>query len=263
MPRKSSKYGNKHAKGKRRGKGANSIQHAGSNPVYTPHLRVNYSPLPREFSVALKFTQFDKRNSNTQPSSFAFGLFEPLGNKPQFMNEMFAIYRYAKILAVSIRMEVVNVSGTPLLHALAPIPWGAATTTFDPQLLAERPRSVSKLVSASSGIGKSTISRKYFSFDELGVPVYDKQHYFDSAQASASTPQDQEAPAILGSIGAADQTSTWAALTTYTIVYHLQFFDLQWADYSLRDDGFSDDYTSVKQRPVEKRDNIRSRDTRK
>jgi len=81
-------------------------------------------------------------------------------------------------------------------------------------------------------MSRSIITKTYYSFDELGNPVYDKSHSFDSVQAVNSTPQDQEAPCVIVSVGAADGTSTWAGLATYTITYHVQYFELQWADFS-------------------------------
>lgn len=198
------------------------------------HVRSTYNPLPRELSVALKYQYHDRRDSNTTPSAYVFGLFEYLNQLPMFSTELFNMYRLCRVTAVSIKAEVINLSSTvPLILSVGTVPWSSSTSTFDPYLIAERPRSVSKTVATSTGMSRSIINKTYYSFDELGNPVYDKLHYFDSAQALVSTPQDTEAPCVIVSVGAADSTSTWAGLATYTITYHVQYFELQWADFSL------------------------------
>lgn len=198
-----------------------------------PHVRSTYSGLPREMSVALKYQYHDRRDSNTTPSAYVFGLFEYLNQKPMFSSELFNMYRLCRVTAVHIKAEVINLSSSvPLILSVGTIPWSAATSTFDPYLIAERPRSVSKTVATSTGMSRSVINKTYYSFDELGNPVYDKDHCFDSVQAGVSTPQDQEAPCVIVSVGAADASSTWAGLATYTVTYHVQYFELQWADFS-------------------------------
>lgn len=168
------------------------------------------------------------------PSAYVFGLFEFLNQKPMFSSELFDIYRLCRVTAVTVKAEVINLSSTvPLIIAVGTIPWSASSSTFDPYLLAERSRAVSRTVATSTGMSRSIINKTFYSFDELGNPVYDKSHWFDSVQASNSTPQDQEAPCVMVSVGAADATSTWAGLATYTVTYHVQYFELQWADFSL------------------------------
>jgi hypothetical protein len=200
----------------------------------SPHVRSTYSPLPRELSVALKYQYHDRRDSNTTPSAYVFGLFEYLNQKPMFSSELFNMYRLCRVTAVHIKAEIINLSSTvPLILSVGTLPWSSATSTFDPYLIAERPRAVSRTVATSTGMSRAIINKTYFSFDELGNPVYDAQHYFDSVQAGSSTPQDQEAPCVIVSVGAADSTSTWTGLTTYTVTYHVQYFELQWADFSM------------------------------
>jgi len=206
---------------------------AGRNPVMSPHVRATYQPLPRELSVALKYQYHDRRDANTTPSAYVFGLFEYLNQKPMFSSELFNMYRLCRVTAVTIKAEVINLSSTvPLIISVGTVPWSSSTSTFDPYLIAERPRAMSKTVATSTGMSRSIITKTYYSFDELGNPAYDKSHYFDSVQAGVSTPQDQEAPCVIVSVGAADAVSTWAGLATYTVTYHVQYFELQWADFS-------------------------------
>lgn len=190
--------------------------------------------MPREFSTALSYKYVDNRAGATTPSSFAFGLFEFLNQRLMFSTELFNLYRYCRITAVHIRAELVNTGSEPVILAVGTLPWAAATSSFDPYLIAERPRATSRLAGLSTGMSRVSISKTYGSFDELGNPVYDKTHYFDSAQSILTTPQDQEAPAIVVSVDSADPTKTWSALATYHITYHTQWFELQWADYSVQ-----------------------------
>ncbi len=234
MTKQKSSSGKRKQQRTRRRQRGNNVQGPGLMVNYSPHVRCIFPPLPRELSTALSYKYVDNRVGNTNPSSFTFGLFEFLNQRPMFSSELFNIYRYCRITAVHIRAECVNTGSEPVIIAIGTIPWAAATSTFDPYLIAERPRSISRLAGLSTGMSRVTLNKTYMSFDELGNPVYDKTHFFDSVQSISTTPQDQEAPAVIVSVDSADPTKTWSALTTYHVTYHTQWFELQWADYANR-----------------------------
>jgi len=147
-----------------------------------------------------------------------------------FLPELYEIYRYARITAVHIQMEVTNTGSVPLAIATATLPFASISLTGSPLALMERPRSVFKSCAGSGGVSKAVIRKLFHSFDELGNPTYDHKYWVDVTQAASATPQDTNEPAIACAVGALDETSTWAAIVTYRITYHIQWFELNYAD---------------------------------
>jgi len=108
--------------------------------------REKLSPyIPQECSVALKYRLIDTRAANTTPSAYVIGLFSPLGRRPLFMNSYFRIWRNARIVATSVKVELVNEGNEPVLGSIATMPWSEFTNDVSPILIANRPRSTTRL----------------------------------------------------------------------------------------------------------------------
>jgi len=77
-------------------------------------------------------------------------------------------------------------------------------------------------------MSRQSFQRTYYSQEELGAYAAGKDYWFDNNSANFTTPDDQLAPAIVLSIGAADPgLPVWAALVSYEVTYHLRFFNVR------------------------------------
>lgn len=166
--------------------------------------------------------------SSLFPVAVRFGLFEFLGDTPQYLPQLYTMYKFAKLIAVHIRMEVINTGTAPLLIAMATMPYSDTSTTMDPRQIQERPRSVSTTVGASTGTSKGVISRTYYAFDEMGQPVYDRTFWITQLQSLSTSPVDADEPTILAGVGNVDPAATSVTfVANYQVTYHIQFFDLE------------------------------------
>jgi hypothetical protein len=181
--------------------------------------------MPKEFSVALPFTESDSSGGTPAARVRTYGLFEVLGNRPLYMAELFSIYRYCRITAVHVQMEVVNTSSTvPLRMVAATVPWNDSTTI---DTLSQRPGAIVKIVGLSTGSSKAVIRKTWHTQVEQGNPVYDKTYWFDSTQSASTTPQDTQEMSIRCAIQAVDGASSFNVESVFRVIYHVQFFDLE------------------------------------
>lgn len=184
--------------------------------------------MPAKFSVALSNTYTDYRSTSTTNSAIGFGLFEFLGATPAYMSELYTIYKYAKISAVEVSCDIVNLGSFPITLAFATLPYADYTGTTGPLDLIERPRSVYTTIGGNSGVNKGKLYCKYDSVRELGQLTFDKAHWVTSAQAAATAPVDVDAPLVVCSVGASSGgADTCSFLLTYRVTYHATFFSLE------------------------------------
>lgn len=187
--------------------------------------------MPQEFQVALKHKETDIRVDYASESYKVFGLFEFLGDRPMYSIVLYDLYRFARITAVHVKMEIVNTGTTPLTATMCVLPWDVTPAgggaSLDPNAASEYPRSVTKTVGTSSGMSKATLSRTWHSFDQLGQPVYDKTYWVDYTQSGLTTPQDTREPVIYCVVDSTDPTLNWSGQVSYTVTFNCQWFDLQ------------------------------------
>ncbi len=157
-------------------------------------------------------------------NSRTFGLFEPLNQRPYYMNEFFTIYKYARITAATVQLEVVSTSSTPLKMVMVVTPWDEI---ISPTEAIEKPRSLYRTVGGSSGVSRGFLRRTYHTQQEQGNPVFDKQHWFTAAQSILTTPQDQQGVTVKTLVSTLDGVSNWSAEVSFKVTYHVQFFDLE------------------------------------
>jgi hypothetical protein len=120
-----------------------------------------------------------------------------------------------------------------------------------------------KTIAGAGGISKGVIRKTYLSFDELGNPVYDDRYWMDVTQAASSTPLDTNEPTLVTSIGALDEVSEWAAIVTYRITYHTQWFELNVADVVPTFQTVSEDSSDISEAPpIKKSDQVKVLGTR-
>lgn len=179
--------------------------------------------LPREMNVSLCYSTQETVAGSGVVHLTRFGLFEPLNKVPLYMPELFNIYRYARITAVRVQQEVVNTGVPPLKMVQAVAPWNDTVAIGS---LSQKPTSIIKSVGAATGMSRGVISKTWYSQEELGNPVFDKEHWFTLVQATSTTPQDQSAPAVFTAVYSLS-SSIWSAELYWKVSYSLQFFDME------------------------------------
>ncbi len=141
------------------------------------------------------------------------------------------LYRYARISAVHVKMEIVNTGTVPVTAAMCTLPWldtpAGSGTPLGPVEAAEYPRAVTTQIGTNTGMSKGTIAKTFASFDQLGEPVYESRYWVDDTQALVTTPLDTREPVIYCVVDATDPTLEWSAQIVYTVTFHVQWFDLK------------------------------------
>jgi len=184
--------------------------------------------MPSRFSVALTNTYTDYRTSSTTNAALAVGLFEFLAATPAYLTQLYSIYKYAKLSAVEIQVDVVNLGSFPITAAIATMPYSDYVGTTGPLDLIERPRSTYTTIGGNSGLNKGRLDRKFNSVKELGQLTFDKEHWITASQAASTAPQDVDAPIAVCSVGASNGGSdSCSFILTYKIKYHCTFFSLE------------------------------------
>lgn len=181
--------------------------------------------------MAHRHREEDIRVDSTAPQWKVFGLFEFLGDLPMYSRVLYQMYAYARITAVHIKMEIVNTGTVPLTATMCPIPFvdspAGTGSTLVPGAAAEYPRAVTTQIGTATGMSKAQLSRTWAAFDQLGQPVFASNFWVDEPQAAATTPNDVRQPIIYCVVDATDPTLTWSANITYTLTFHVQWFDLK------------------------------------
>jgi hypothetical protein len=187
--------------------------------------QVRCNPVPREFSVALKYRTAHSLGGTTGALSVnSYGLMEFLGNIPAYAGTYYNLYKFCKVVGVDVSFKIVNTTSTPLQFSTGVVPSNeVAFLTIDEA--AEIPNSQTKLVSSTGGMDKATFSRFYIPMEMYGNLVTDR-FWINGTQASSTTPLETTEPVIYF-IGAPVTSSvTWTAALIADITYHVQFFDL-------------------------------------
>jgi hypothetical protein len=174
--------------------------------------------------MKLAYSEDYSYSALAEPRTNIYGLVEFLSRTPNYTNEMYKLYKYAKVMAVEIQFTVVNQSLGPLLMAVAPFAHEDLSTTIDPQFVQERQRSVSRVVGSSNGVDKAVIRKTYYTFDEIGQPLYDQKFWIDKNQSNSTTPVDGNTPAIAISLSSLLTGNTWSATSNVRYTYHIEWF---------------------------------------
>lgn len=191
-------------------------------------------PMPRELSVCLKNTDY----MQFYPSSPSFvvqifGMTEFLAYRPLYCLEMYQIYKYARITAVSFELRVTNQSTTiPLMMSVGTVAYSDASG-ITPDRFWERTTTVRKQVSVQGGIDRGVLKRTFVPQDVLGQPYLDQKYWIDVSQSASTTPVDANEPVILYCVSGLNGTGFGACTMNWDIKYHIQFFDLRTPSSSL------------------------------
>jgi len=195
------------------------------------HVPSRYPEFPRQLQFSSRWTQtalvdLSRANSYTR----RVGLFDFLNQVPEYGSEMFALYRYCRIVGVDIHLQVAgedtdNITSTHTAYeaAIARIPYDQSLSPTPQQLRLVR-GSQYKLAS-TAGMNRINLRHHYGSFDELGNPVYSRDYWQNETEAANIVPPDPSRGVIAISVGS---TVSQAAVVSInlTVTYHMQWFEL-------------------------------------
>lgn len=226
MARKGVKQHRKRRGGKRSSRGN---QRRGANHVLIPYVGPTRAPtMSREWSVALCNTDYD--NHTTPPASYlsrVFGLVEFLSYRPLYALEFYAMYKYARVTAVTLEVKVANISTTkPLMIAIGTVPYSEASS-ITPDRFWEKSTTSRKQLSVQGGLDKCTLKKTFVAQTVMGQPYLDQKYWIDVTQSASTTPVDVNAPVLLYMISDLTGGGGFTAYVNWRITYHIQFFDLK------------------------------------
>lgn len=185
-----------------------------------------YAPLNDTFTVSLKNQDYFRAGSATTELFQVLGIVEFLGYRPLYALEMYAIYKYCRVMRVDVIAQCLNLGTYPIRFGVGHIAYNDASgLTFDRFI--EKPATAHKLISAKGGIDKAVITKTFNSTSMLGS-VLDSKYWVDVTQSASATPIDAKEPVlVIGMDGAEGSADTWTGSVNFTLTYHLQWFDLK------------------------------------
>jgi hypothetical protein len=156
-------------------------------------------------------------------SATGFGLVEFLSSVPAYANQLYALYKWCRILAVQVRATIVNTSSSPIQFVLGIIPQNEQVgLTLDE--LAEVPGSTLRVLSAQGGLDRTVITNQFDVLKTVGA-LSGSKYWVSQTQAASAVPIEAQEPIIM--IGAQPMISVnWSSQLLLDFVYHVEFFDL-------------------------------------
>lgn len=192
------------------------------------HVPSRYPEFPRQLQFSSRWTQTALVDLSSGNYTRRVGLFDFLNQVPEYGSEMFALYRYCRIVGVDIHLQVAgedsdNITNTAYEAAIARIPYDQSLSPTPQQLRLVR-GSQYKLASIA-GMNRISLRHHYGSFDELGNPVYSRDYWQNETEAANIVPPDPSRGVIAVSVGS---TVSQAAVVSInlTVTYHMQWFEL-------------------------------------
>jgi len=188
--------------------------------------RINFPYLPTELSVKLRYQLNSSVVSSTVETDQFFGLFEYLNRKPLYSDQLFALYRRARVVKTRVHLQLVNVGTNPVDVTVGPIAYIDLASITGPQLKS-MPFSTYKIAGLGSGMSKVTIDRAFESQYALGNEMAsDHTKWMTLSSSSNTSPTDTTDPIVCVIIGPSDGTSTVTFLISYLVEYDVTYFDI-------------------------------------
>lgn len=192
------------------------------------HVPSRYPEFPRQLQFSSRWTQTALVDLSSGNYTRRVGLFDFLNQVPEYGSEMFALYRYCRIVGVDVHLQVAgedsdNITNTAYEAAIARIPYDQSLSPTPQQLRLVR-GSQYRLASIA-GMNRISLRHHYGSFDELGNPVYSRDYWQNETEAANIVPPDPSRGVIAVSVGS---TVSQAAVVSInlTVTYHMQWFEL-------------------------------------
>lgn len=186
--------------------------------------RFRFPQLPKQFQVRLRSTYTDQRTGGqVDQAARVQPLFEYNANFPAMSPELFQIYRLSRIKSISITMEVINTSTTPLTATVVCLPYGIATAVVDPRNISSIPGSITKQVGIATGMSRACIKKTYVGEIELGESAESGLEYAQTfAQAQASATQ-VKLPSIYSGVISTVTSASWTGVINYIYEWNVEF----------------------------------------
>jgi hypothetical protein len=204
------------------GKGLQSSGPTYNLSAYTGPVR---SPkMPHELSVALTYASQDEFGTAASPVITTNGMLEYLNHNPLYSAQLFQIYRYCKITAFEVEIDVFNKGTNPIEVVVGSCPQ-VEVSTMTAARLAEKTTSVKKIVSSAGGLDRCRIRKFFNNMAILGEPFTSK-YWMSYSQSLSTTPIDVNEPVLAVLLAFAGGSTTISAVLNYRYKYHCQFFEL-------------------------------------
>ena len=173
---------------KKRGARKAPAQSATSGFTLHAHVPTRYPQFPRQLQFSSHWTQTSLDDLSGSTFNRRVGLFDFLGNIPEYALEMFSLYRYCRIVGVDVHLLAVGQHqdgyDNAFEAAMAKVPYDQSLSPVPPELRLVR-GSVYGLAS-SLGANRINLKRHYGAIDELGNPVYSREFWQNAAGAALS-----------------------------------------------------------------------------
>jgi hypothetical protein len=204
-------------------------QKAGNKPISNKlslYSRPWQPKFPTHLALQLNGAGSAQLSGIAGPAYYSFGIMEFLAGAPQWITQMYDIYRYAVVTGIEIEAEFVNLSTTAITQlAVGTAPYVDLPLSFDSFL--QLPGTTRKVQSIAAGTSRSTITKRFSAFAEMAAPYFNKDYWVTSTQAASPTPIDTSFP--VGLIGVAGPTGAdfVTGSLQWRVKYHCVFFDFK------------------------------------
>lgn len=181
--------------------------------------------MPKELSVALRFTDQTELGATISPLFGKLGMVEFLNNRPGYTTELFTIYKYARVTAVDFRVCFTSKSINPIKVAIGFVPNADFASLTMPRFT-DLTTTKWDIISATGGMDRTELRATYSTQNAIGNPNFSK-YWMTAAQSASTTPIDNDEPVLIYGAAYAGGSTTLGAVIDWSVVYHVQFFELE------------------------------------
>lgn len=183
-----------------------------------------FAPLSNIHCVSLTNTDYFQASSGTSELLQTLGLVEFLGYRPLYALEFYAIYKYARVIAVDVEIFGVNIGSNPVEIAAGNVAYNDVSgLTMD--RLKEKPGTTFKMLSPIGGMDRATIRKRFVASELLGV-VPGSKYWVDVTQSASSTPIDAREQVLVLALDNYQSSGTaYSAQINWKLTYHIEWFD--------------------------------------
>ena len=186
-----SRKGSNNRKRRRRANRVAKLQTPITGHVYSTIPLAIPPTMPKEFSVSLIARTISSGTDQSTTAITRLGLIEFLGNRPLYLNELYAMYKYCRVTSAHYRFEIVNL-GSASIQVAAGVVADSDFSTLSVSKIIEKPQSIQKIVSAKGGVDRAVMQARYNPQQWVGNPYYTKDYWINQTQSSSSTPLDAD-----------------------------------------------------------------------
>jgi len=193
------------------------------------HVPTVYPLFPRQFQFSSNWNRTIEVDLQAGQFQWGIGLFDYLTYIPEYALEMYSLYKYSRIVGVTVRLTVVGESDESNQNfayeaAMAKVPFNQIGLSPTALKLVRGSR---YSLSPTSGMNKTILTEHFGSFDELGNPVYDRSHWQSLADATTATPTDTDRPVVGIAVRVVNGNRGIVSINV-SATYHMQFFELEY-----------------------------------